>query len=41
MKKNNMCLTKLNHEKIIPYQKESFKQKAKFIRKILNLLVIS
>ena len=39
--KKQYVLTKLNHEKIIPYQKESFKQKAKFIRKILNLLVIS
>ena len=39
--KKQFVLTKLNHEKIIPYQKESFKQKAKFIRKILNLLVIS
>ena len=39
--KKQYVLSKLNHEKIIPYQKESFKQKAKFIRKILNLLVIS
>ena len=39
--KKQYILTKLNHEKIIPYQKESFKQKAKFIRKVLNLLVIS
>ena len=39
--KKQYILTKLNHEKIVPYQKESFKQKAKFIRKILNLLVIS
>ena len=39
--KKQYVLTKLNHEKIIPYQKKSFKQKAKFIRKILNLLVIS
>ena len=39
--KKQYVLTKLNHEKIVPYQKESFKQKAKFIRKILNLLVIS
>ena len=40
-KKKQYVLTKLNHEKIVPYQKESFKQKAKFIRKVLNLLVIS
>jgi len=39
--KKQYVLTKLNQEKIVPYQKESFKQKAKFIRKILNLLVIS
>ena len=39
--KKQYVLTKLNHEKIVPYQKESFKQKAKFIRKVLNLLVIS
>ena len=39
--KKQYVLTKLNHEKIVPYQKESFKQKAKFISKILNLLVIS
>ena len=39
--KKQYVLTKLNFEKILPYQKESFKQKAKFIRKILNLLVIS
>ena len=39
--KKQYVLTKFNHEKIVPYQKESFKQKAKFIRKILNLLVIS
>ena len=39
--KKQYVLTKSNHEKIVPYQKEYFKQKAKFIRKILNLLVIS
>ena len=39
--KKQYVLTKLNHEKIVPYQKESFKQKAKFLRKVLNLLVIS
>ena len=39
--KKQYVLTKLNHKKIVPYQKESFKQKAKFIRKVLNLLVIS
>ena len=39
--KKQYVLTKVNFEKILPYQRESFKQKAKFIRKILNLLVIS
>ena len=34
-------LSKFNFEKILPYQREAFKYKAKFIRKILNLLVIS
>ena len=34
-------LSSLNLKKIIPYQKEVFWYKAKFIRKILNLLVIS
>ena len=34
-------LTSLNFKKILPYQAEIFKYKAKFIRKILNLLVIS
>ena len=31
----------LRFRKILPYQTEIFKYKAKFIRKILNLLVIS
>jgi hypothetical protein len=34
-------LSRLNFKKILPYQKEVFWYKAKFIRKILNLLVIS
>jgi hypothetical protein len=34
-------LSSLNFKKILPYQKEVFWYKAKFIRKILNLLVIS
>ena len=34
-------LTTMNFRKILPYQTEIFKYKAKFIRKILNLLVIS
>ena len=39
--KKQYVLTSLNFKKILPYQKEAFKFKAKFIRKILNLLVIS
>tara|TARA_Y100000768_G_scaffold361029_1_gene318742 strand:- start:614 stop:1594 length:981 start_codon:yes stop_codon:yes gene_type:complete len=34
-------LSTLNFKKILPYQSKVFKYKAKFIRKILNLLVIS
>ena len=34
-------LTTTNFKKILPYQSEAFKKKAKFIRKVLNLLVIS
>ena len=34
-------LSSLNFKKVLPYQKEVFWYKAKFIRKILNLLVIS
>ena len=30
-----------NFKKILPYQSDAFRNKAKFIRKILNLLVIS
>ena len=34
-------LTGFNIDKILPYQKLIFKNKAKFIRKVLNLLIIS
>jgi len=34
-------LSTLNFKKILPYQSKVFKYKAKFIRKVLNLLVIS
>tara|TARA_B100001057_G_scaffold52276_1_gene46435 strand:+ start:9347 stop:10327 length:981 start_codon:yes stop_codon:yes gene_type:complete len=34
-------LSSLNFKKILPYQAEVFKYKAKFLRKVLNLLVIS
>ena len=39
--KKQYVLSSLNFKKILPYQTEVFKFKAKFIRKILNLLVIS
>ena len=40
-KKKQYLLTSMNFRKILPYQTQIFKYKAKFIRKILNLLVIS
>ena len=39
--KKQYVLTTMNFRKILPYQTEIFKYKAKFIRKVLNLLVIS
>ena len=39
--KKQYVLSSLNFKKILPYQTQAFKYKAKFIRKILNLLVIS
>ena len=39
--KKQYILTSMNFRKILPYQTEIFKYKAKFIRKVLNLLVIS
>ena len=39
--KKQYLLTSMNFRKILPYQTQIFKYKAKFIRKILNLLVIS
>ncbi len=39
--KKQYVLTTMNFRKILPYQAEMFKYKAKFIRKVLNLLVIS
>jgi len=39
--KKQYVLSKFNFEKVLPYQREAFKYKAKFIRKVLNLLVIS
>ena len=40
-KKKQYVLSSMNFRKILPYQTEIFKYKAKFIRKVLNLLVIS
>ncbi len=40
-KKKQYVLTTMNFRKILPYQTQIFKYKAKFIGKILNLLVIS
>ena len=40
-KKKQYVLSSMNFKKILPYQSAVFKSKAKFIRKILNLLVIS
>ncbi len=40
-KKKQYVLSSLNFKKILPYQTQAFRYKAKFIRKILNLLVIS
>ena len=39
--KKQYTLSSFNFKKILPYQTEAFKLKAKFIRKVLNLLVIS
>ena len=39
--KKQYVLSSMNFKKILPYQSKVFKFKAKFIRKILNLLVIS
>ena len=39
--KKQYSLSTMNFRKILPYQTEIFRYKAKFIRKILNLLVIS
>ena len=39
--KKQYIMTGLNAAKIVPYQKKIFKDKAKFLRKILNLILIS
>ena len=40
-KKKQYMLTGLNIDKIVPYQRKVFRNKAKFLRKTLNLLTIS
>ncbi len=39
--KKQYVMTGFNISKILPYQKKVFKTKAKFLRKVLNLLTIS
>ena len=39
--KKQYILTGFNVRRVVPYQKLIFKNKAKFIRKVLNLLTIS
>jgi len=39
--KKQYVMTGMNIDKILPYQKKVFRNKAKFLRKILNLLTIS
>ena len=39
--KKQYILSSMNFKKILPYQREVFWFKAKYIRKILNLLIIS
>ena len=39
--KKQYVMTGLNYSKILPYQRRVFKEKAKFLRKVLNLLTIS
>ena len=40
-KKKQYVLSSMNFRKILPYQAEVFKYKAKFIRKVINLVTIS
>ena len=39
--KKQYVLSSMNFKKILPYQTEVFKYKAKFIRKVINLVTIS
>ena len=40
-KKKQYVLSSMNFRKILPYQTEVFRYKAKFIRKVINLVTIS
>ena len=40
-KKKQYVLTSLNTQMVLPYQRAIFRNKAKFLRKVLNLLTIS
>ena len=39
--KKQYLMTEFNADSVIPYQKKIFKNKAKFLRKTLNLILIS
>ena len=39
--KKQYVMTGMNIDKILPYQRKIFRNKAKFLRKMLNLLTIS
>jgi hypothetical protein len=39
--KKQYVMTGMNIDKILPYQRKIFRNKAKFLRKTLNLLTIS
>ena len=39
--KKQYVLSSMNFKKILPYQTEVFKYKAKFIRKVINMVIIS
>ena len=41
LNKKQYVMTGLNIDKILPYQRKVFRNKAKFLRKVLNLLTIS
>ena len=39
--KKHYVMTGINIDKILPYQRKVFRNKAKFLRKTLNLIIIS